>query len=451
MTGNTREFRLSAIALPILAPSVLFAVGEGALIPVIPALAASLGADLALAGFIAALVMVGTMLGDIPSGWMVARIGERSSMILAAVAAVAASLLGLISTTVAPNLPLLAVSVLVVGVAAAVFGLARHAFLTVYVPVRFRARSLSLLGGSFRAGWFVGPFLAAGVIAWAGPPTVVFWLPIILSVATVLVVVLVGDPQPHSLSGAPPVSRRTAGSHASTSSVVSRGTEFDQRDDSSKMSPAPPRRQSLWATLWHHRGVLVRVGSGVAIIQALRTSRMVLLPLWALGIGMSEPDTALVIGIGSTLDFVLFYTSGQIMDRWGRLWSIVPSMGGMGGALIVLSLTFHSTDPAAWFVAVTLAMGVANGLGSGIVLTIGADLAPKDNPAPFLGAFRFTGDAGGAVAPLLVSVLVAALSLPIAAASIGCLGFVAIGLMLRYVPRYVGLRPSQPPGQRTVT
>jgi MFS family permease len=45
-----------------------------------------------------------------------------------------------------------------------VFGLARHAYLTEAIPVPFRARALSTLGGTFRIGLFVGPFIAAAIV-----------------------------------------------------------------------------------------------------------------------------------------------------------------------------------------------------------------------------------------------------------------------------------------------
>jgi MFS family permease len=74
-------FRLGSVALPVYLPSLLFAIGEGAVIPVIPVDAARLGGSLALAGFISALIMVGTLIGDIPSGLIVAKVGERNAML----------------------------------------------------------------------------------------------------------------------------------------------------------------------------------------------------------------------------------------------------------------------------------------------------------------------------------------------------------------------------------
>jgi MFS family permease len=86
-------------------------------------------------------------------------------------------------------------------------------------------------------------------------------------------------------------------------------------------------------------------------------------------------------------------------------------------------------------------LSVANGIGSGIIMTLGADLAPKDQPAPFLGAWRFAGDAGQAAAPLLVSLLTALVSIAFASGVIGIFGLIGAGILARYIPRFVPKRP----------
>ena len=44
------------------------------------------------------------------------------------------------------------------------FSLARQAYLTEAIPIRMRARALSTLGGTFRIGLFIGPFVAAAIV-----------------------------------------------------------------------------------------------------------------------------------------------------------------------------------------------------------------------------------------------------------------------------------------------
>lgn len=418
MSDTETGFRFRSIALPALLPSLLFAIGEGSIIPIIPAIAQDLGAGLAFAGFIAAMIMVGELIGDIPSGWIVSRIGERRAMVGASLV----SIIGVTTCIVASGPWMLGVGIFLLGLSTATFALARHAFMTTFVPLQYRARALSTLGGTFRAGWFVGPFIAAGLIALTAHAAIVFWVH--LGCAVIVIVLLMVMPDP------------TAAAAARTGASGSHETEGEQL--------VAGESHGLFRTIWKFRGVLVRLGTGVAIVGALRASRSVILPLWAVSLGLPESTTALIIGLGGAMDFALFYASGQVMDRFGRLWSVVPSMLGMGIGLFVLAFTHDLQNAVGWFIGITAVTGLANGIGSGILMTLGADLAPKNDPAPFLGAFRFTGDAGTAAAPLLVSLVVAVATLSLSTAIIGVIGVLGAGLMLRYVPRYVPRRPGRP-------
>ncbi len=421
---STEPFRLGSVALPVYLPSLLFAIGEGAIIPIIPVDAARLGGSLALAGFVSALITVGTLIGDVPSGWIVAKVGERTAMLASAVAA----LLGLVICIVATVPAVLSVGVLIIGVATASFALARQAFMTTFVPVSHRARALSLLGGMFRAGYFVGPFVAAAVISTTGSTRAVFAVHAVACVAVAIVLLVLPDPS-EALRR-----RREEALEASASApqvdLVAVTSGVDQ-----------PAREGLWRTIRRHRSVLARMGLSAALIGGLRTSRQVVLPLAGVALGMQESAIALVIGVAGAVDLALFFTSGQIMDRFGRLWSALPSMIGLGvghlGLAVVVGLGAGLPTAIAWFVGIAVFMSLANGVGSGLLMTFGADLAPRHDPAPFLGAYRFTGDAGNAAAPLAVAGITAIASLGAATATIGVVGLLGAGLIARWVPRYI--------------
>lgn len=417
MTSDERPFSFRSVALAAFLPTLLFSIGEGAIIPIIPVAAGNLGAGLAMAGFIASMVMLGELAGDIPSGWVVSRLGERTSMIGAAAVAIA----GVAVCLVAPNYWVLMAGIFLVGIATAVFALARHAFMTSYVPVQYRARALSTLGGIFRAGWFVGPLIASLVISATGSTQSVFWIFIVSCLGSV--VVLIALPDPEKMFGP---SARVADE---------RGERVTEGEED-----AEERTHGRFRTIWSFREVLLRMGAGVSLVAAIRSARTVLLPLWAVSIGLSESNTALIIGIAGAVDFALFYASGQIMDRFGRMWSAIPSMLGLGAGFIVLAFSHDLPSNVTWYIGVSLFLSVANGIGSGIVMTLGADLAPKDHPAPFLGAWRFSADAGQAAAPLFVSLLTALVSISFASGVMGVLGLAGAAMLARYIPRYVPRR-----------
>jgi MFS family permease len=421
MTTTGSDFSIRAVALSAFLPATLFAIGEGAIIPIIPIAAHSLGASLAFAGFVASLILVGELIGDVPSGWVVSRIGERTAMIGAALV----SIVGLLVAVWAPNAVVLAVGVFLVGVSTAVFALARHAYMTTSVPIQYRARALSSLGGVFRFGYFVGPFIAAGVTHLTGTSQSAFWIHVICCLGAAAVLVVLRDPVTGRRGlGLPSRASRpvTAGERAATDE----GAEFVREE-----------AHGLFRTIRRHHRVLLRLGSGAGLIGAMRAGRQVILPLWAVSVGMDDSTAALVIGIAGAIDFALFYSSGQIMDRWGRLASALPCLIGLSICYFLLTWSTTVEARVTWFVVIAMLMSLANGVGSGILMTLGADLAPKDHPAPFLGAWRFTGDFGQAAAPLVISGVTALASIGLASGVMGVLGLVGAGVLLRYVPKYL--------------
>ena len=353
-------------------PTLLFAIGEGAVLPLIPVIAAGRGADLATAALVASALVVGQLCGNLPAGWLVARIGERYTMVIAG----GLSLVGAVASALAPSLILFTAAVFVVGMSAAAFGLARHAFMTTRVPLEFRARALSLLGGSFRLGMFLGPFLAAVLLSVFGTEISTLWFFAVCLVGLVLLVLLGPDPEEQALAKDAAERRLRAPAPA--------------EDSGEAVSGSIPtfERVGVFATMWRNRGVLGRLGLAAASLSAVRSARQVVLPLWGVSIGLDAQTIALVVGVSGAIDFALFYASGQVMDRFGRLWAALPAMLLMGAGFLVLSFTHDGDAAVLWFGMVAAVLGVGNGLSSGILLTLGADVAPRTEPAAFLGSWR---------------------------------------------------------------
>lgn len=406
-------------------PTVLFALGEGAVIPFIPVIAIERGADVAFAALIASALVVGQLIGNLPAGWLVARIGERLTMVSAAIVA----MLTVFGMVFGPGLGIFAASVFVLGMCAAAFGLARHAFMTTRVPLDFRARALSLLGGSFRLGMFVGPFVAAGLLALFGTEYATMWFFLACLVALTFLVLFGPDPE------VAPVAKGPA--------ALSRVEAEDSGEPVSGSIPTI-ERAGVFRTMWLYRRVLSQLGIAAASLSALRSTRQVLLPLWGLSLGLDSQTIALVVGVSGAIDFALFYASGQVMDRFGRIWAALPAMLLMGGGFLALAFTHDGSSAVLWFGMLAALLGVGNGLSSGILLTLGADVAPKDNPAPFLGSWRTLSDAGGAVAPLIVAGATALVSLSFASGVIGVIGLTGALAFVRWIPKFApGDKPNR--------
>ena len=337
--------------------------------------------------------MVGVLITDLPAGRLVDRIGERSAMIWGAIAGA----LGVTLVATSFTLWLMGTGTLLLGVGVAIFALARHAFFAEHIPLNFRARALSLLGGTFRAGAFLGPLIGSWLIVSFGVNSV-YWFSAIACVAAGLVLL-------------------------STKSDLIKSTPVSQKG-------------GIWKTAKENRLQLLTLGVGSGILGAIRTTRQIGLPLWALMIALSPEEVSFYIGLAGVLDFALFYTSGQIMDRWGRFWAAVPPLIGLA-VLHMLVFTVHDGNG---FLLMACAMALANGLGSGIILTIGADLAPPNARNEFLASYRLITDLGVAGATPALSAITVVFGLGAAMASFGVLGLVGAGLMWRFIPRFIPVR-----------
>ena len=135
------------------------------------------------------------------------------------------------------------------------------------------------------------------------------------------------------------------------------------------------------------------------LAQLIGTGRNSIIPLYAADVvGLDLEAIGWIVTLSAAIDLAMFYPAGVIMDRYGRKYASVPSflLQGIGMALVPLSSTFGGLLMA------TLVIGFGNGIGSGTLLTLGSDLAPKDSMGEFLGVWRLIGDVGQTGAPLAV-------------------------------------------------
>jgi MFS family permease len=384
---------------------VLVSIGQGAILPLVALSARDLGASVTVAAFVVALVGIGHLIGDLPAGALAARVGEQRALI----GACALDALALVGAFLAPSLLLLALAVLVTGLAGAVFGLARQAYLTEAIPVRMRARALSTLGGTFRIGLFIGPFIGAALVtAWdiqAG-----YGFAALMSLSAAILTAFLPDVTKHSRSAA-----------------AAQGL----------------RRRSVRSVLAEHRRVLMTLGLGVMVIAAARSTRQSIVPLWAESQGLDAATTSIIYGISAGVDMLLFYPGGAIMDRFGRVFVAVPSMIVLGAGFLLLPLS----STAVGIGAVACLMGLGNGISAGIVMTLGADASPAGQRSQFLGGWRICSDLGNASGPLLIGAVSLVAPLAMATLVMGGLTIVGSGWLARWVPVYAaGPRRGQRSG-----
>ena len=350
---------------PVYAPSLLMAVSQEAAMILLPLYVLEQGGSAALAALLVGLRGIGLLLFDAPAGALVARFGDRPILIFG----LGAMLAGLLGLAFAPGLWAFFPAALLLGAGHAAWVLGRQSYITDVCPGDEVGRAITGMAGLQRVGAFLGPAAGGLVASWAGYPAAF-------------------------LAGA-------ACAAAATGFVLAyaRGGH----DGEAAGARAGSMLGGLAAVLSEHRRVLATAGAAALALQLMRATRQLLVPLFGEAIGLDPGAIGVLYSLSAAVDMSLFYPVGVLIDRWGRKWSAVPSM-----LLFVIGLALLPlADGYLTLLAAVLLLGLANGLGTGVVMVIGSDLAvASGRRGQFLGVWRLIGDVGMSGAPLLTGALV---------------------------------------------
>lgn len=378
---------LRPLWMQVYLPNLAIATGQGAMLPILIYAARAVHASPAIATAIVAVNGFGTMLFDLPAGRIVARFGEWRSGWIAACTMVT----GLAGALAAHSVWLLALSVFVQATGWALWGLVRMTHLSRVAPVVARGRALSLFGGVLRTGNVLGPFLFV-LVAGRNDTAPAFMIYIACVIVGFAWTVLARD-------------RR------------------DWTQASRRVEPLRPAR-----VLRDHRRGFATAGVGAFGISLLRASRTAMVPLWAAHIGLDSSTAATIYALSSMVELAFFYPAGIISDRFGRRAVALPCILLLSIGHFLLPLSESSSG----LLAVAFVLGFGNAAGSGIVMTLGADMAPDVGRASVLAVWRTVSDSGTVAGPLIDSAVVGLVSIVAVGPAVGMLGFAAALVMARW-------------------
>jgi MFS family permease len=376
------------LLLSIYIPTVMFAFGQGLLVPILPLYAAEFGGSYALAGMVVAAGWIGTMIGDVPVGMLLRRLGTKRAMMIGGLLFGGATVaLGFAGSPI--ELLILRV---IAGIGIAFFQISRHAFITTHVGPDIRGRAIAVFGGINRIGHFIGP-LVGGILA----SLYGFSFAIIVAGVVALLIVLLA---------AALIREPVAGEAERKRKALEFGV--------------------LREVVEHNPRELIAGGTAQIFAQMIRAGKQIVIPLYAaFAIGLDPAQVGQVVSAAAFIEMFLFVPAGIIMDRWGRKAAAVPSFAimGLGMAMIPLAGGFFS------LIAVACIVGFGQGIGAGTMMTLGADLAPPGKAGEFLGVWRMIGDTGHAIAPLAIGSIADIIGLALTSGMVGGIGFLSAGTL----------------------
>ena len=375
-------------------PALVLALGTGIALPAIPTLAKSFGVSFGVASGVLTSFLIGSLAGAIPSGWLIDRFGRRPVLIAGPLLTSVTAFL----VVGAQSFPELLVLRFFGGFAAQMWVTARMAAISHGAAAGQRGRQVSWMFGMDNTGMLAGPVLG-GFIAGAWGPRVPFAVYAVLALLAVVPTLMFAEGQDRDTRA----TARAAATSLSLRQIVVPRLAFFGVAFFAGLTRGP-----LIADLLHlYAAFAYHLGPGA--IGYLATSAIVL---------------ALPIS----------FTAGWLMDRFGRKRTMIPGFGGWAIALVALAVSAFLHLSLAWYVALFL-FGVAlQAVTGGSIQTVGADVAPPEARGTFLGLWRFVGQSGVVLGPIVFAILADRVNYGSSFLFTAAAAVVVAFLLIRYVP-----------------
>jgi DHA1 family multidrug resistance protein-like MFS transporter len=387
--------RVAAVVL------VVFTVmaGAGLVLPILPLFARSFGVGYGAVGLLVSAYGLARLVFDLVAGPIVDRFGERA----AAVGGLALIGVGSALTGVAGSYAVAVATWAAAGVGSAVALAAVYTRLLRVVPATQMARTLGVFYGAFNSG-FVAGGAASGLVAdrlGLGGPLLANAAVVALAALLWLSLVPARRPGEATAGAAPPPAgppRRGRGRGASLGRVL-------------RTPSLVPVLVTNFAYLWM-----------VAVVFDT------LVPLFASdALGLSTVAIGVLFAVALAAEFVVLYPAGSAADQHGRKPVLVPALAGL--ALATAAVGWAPTPLLLGILLGVLGlMSGTAGVPPGAMLS---DVAPTQASGTAVGVFRFCGDLGFTLGPLLAGWSLPALGFRWAFALAAVPTVVALALILR--------------------
>jgi len=392
-TGGLREPSLVSLAVLTLTAVAFFRV---ALLP-------EFGSELAMStfqlGLVTTVFAIGRLIADLPGGHFADRFRARSLMALSALGVAVGSLaIGLSVTSM-----LVYVGSFFLGVSSSTTNATGMTFFSNVAGSSHRGTSMAVFSAALLGGQALGP-AAAGLLSSATDWRFVMITGAVIAAAVALVLTLL-RPQADSTGKGRPSPK---------------GAE--------RPSMSEVREPDL-------RSLLVLHCVSFAMFLTLGSVPQTLVPIiGADELGLGTAAIGLALGVGGLSRFVGTLVGGRLSDALSRKAALVPGL--LVQAAGVALLAFEPTV-ATWVLAIVI-MSLAS-FAVPVAATILGDISDPSAVGKQLGRFRFVGDIGLVVGPLIVTAMFEGVGRPFAIMFVAGVLVIAGLLAWRFLPETAGM------------
>jgi MFS family permease len=380
--------------LSLYLPAFALALGEGMMAPVLPIYAKSFEVSFEVATLVIIIQGVGGLVATFPTGMLVDRIGRRPVLLAGPIITAASSFL----TALAPSFAFLLACRFFAGGASQMWQLSRLAMIADTGADRERGRLITWMMEMSRIAGLISPVV--------GGFTAALWdirIPFVLHGILVLVAII-------------PSFRITK--------------ETDPNRGPGRTAPEPIPGGPWRYVLSQMRQPQI---AAFMLAQFLATfcrglNRGGLLNLYAAyTYGVGPATLGVLASANSFIGLPIGFSTGYIMDRWGRKRTIVPGFSLLFIALLFMASTALFQMPFEIFVVAYFAVHLSQGITGGNMQVMGSDLAPKRARGQFISAWRLIANLGSEASAPSFALIGAAFGY---AASMATMAFGSLGVAL---------------------
>jgi len=381
-------------------PALVLALGVGIALPAIPTLARSFNVGFGLASGVVTSFLLGGMAGSIPTGWLIDRFGRRRVMLAGPILT---SVMAFLVVT-SHSFPELLAYRFFDGWAANMWLMGRLAGISGRARANQRGRQVSWMYGMDGVGRVSGP-LVGGFIATAWgtrAPFVGYGLLALLALIPAFLFIKDVAPRPRAAAGADVRAPRMSLRLLILPWIAFFGVAFF-----SSLSRGP-----LFADLFH--------------LYAAFTYNL------------NPRSIGLLATLATSVSLPASFLAGWLMDRFGRRRTMVPGFSAVAASMLMLGATALLHLSLVWYVGVFLVLIISSGLVNGSVRIIGADVAPAAARGMFLGMWRFVGQIGVVLSPIVFAFLASTTGYPSAFVFVAAASMAVAFLMAFRIPETGG-------------